>query len=130
MWKGNNIDKLFILVLWLTAIHSFLVGLLLIVLPESAIVYFGFDPNNHNFFRVQAGVFHIVMSVFYAAAATDIRKHILLIKLIITTKFIATVFLISYYAFISQVLVILLSGIGDFLIGAVILLLFLRFKNA
>ncbi len=124
-----NIEKLLSVILWLTALHSFLVGLLLILLPTSAIVYFGFESYEHNFFRVQGGVFHIVMAMFYIAAATDVNKHILLIKLIIVTKFFAAIFLISYYAIISHVLIILISGIGDFLIGFVIMILFLSIKK-
>jgi len=123
MIKNLNIVKLFKLLLWLTAIHSFLVGLLLVFLPSSAIEYFGFERNDNNFFRVQAGVFHIVMSIFYVAATANIRKQTMLIKLIISTKFLATIFLILYYIIICRVAIILISGIGDFIIGSVILLL-------
>ncbi|MCD4679650.1 MAG: hypothetical protein K8S00_04615 [Bacteroidales bacterium] len=130
MRKAFNVEKILQIVLWLIGAHSFLVGLSLIILPSSIMVFFGFEANYHNFFRVQGGVFHIVLSIIYAVAAINIRKHQTLIKLSIITKFIATVFLISYYLFFIQILTILLSGIGDFLMGVVILLLFLRFKNA
>jgi hypothetical protein len=118
------IKKILIIVLWLTAFHSFLVGLLLMLLPSETIEFFGFDANNHSFFRVQAGVFHIVLSIFYVIAARNTDKQKTLIKLIISTKFIATLFLVSYYLFVSAILTVFLSGIGDFLIGLCILILF------
>lgn len=126
-----NISKILKIVLWLTALHSFLVGMLLIILPASIMVNFGFDLHYNNFFRVQGGVFHVVMSIFYSVAATDMRKHIIIIKLIIIIKFIAALFLILYFFVSNRIITVLLSGIGDLLIGVLILLLlFLFLRNS
>lgn len=121
--KKDFILNILKVVLWLTAIHSFIVGILMIILPASVMVNFGFKLQPGNFFQVQGGVFHFVMVFFYILSATDPLKYLTITKLIIVVKFSATFFLLIYYLFIERIITILLSGIGDFLIGFVILLL-------
>jgi hypothetical protein len=118
-------DKILSFFLWLVAIHSFLVGAGLVVLPTSAFEYFGFNPTFERFFSTQGGVFHIAMSVGYAMAGYNKIKYKQLIVFSIIVKFIATVFLISYFLIISPQWLILMSGISDFLMGVVILYLYL-----
>jgi hypothetical protein len=118
-------DKILSVFLWLVAIHSFLVGVGLVVLPTSAFEYFGFNPTFERFFSTQGGVFHIAMSVGYAMAGFDKIKYRQLIVFSIIVKFIATVFLISYFLIISPQWLILMSGISDFLMGVIILYLYL-----
>lgn len=118
-------DKILSVFLWLVAVHSFLVGIGLIVLPSSAFEYFGFNPTFERFFSTQGGVFHIAMSVGYAMAGYDKIKYKQLIVFSIIVKFIATVFLISYFLIISSQWLILMSGISDFLMGIIILYLYL-----
>ncbi len=76
-----------------------------------------------DFFKAQAGVFHVVMSIVYFIAARDIDKYRILIYLTLTAKFIATVFLLGYYLIFEQIWMVLVSGIGDFLMGLCVLLL-------
>jgi hypothetical protein len=118
-------DELLSVFLWLVAVHSFLVGSGLIVLPTSAFEFLGFNTTFERFFSTQGGVFHIAMSVGYAMAGCDKIKYKQLIVFSIIVKFIATVFLISYFLIISPQWLILMSGISDFLMGVVILYLFL-----
>jgi len=118
-------DKVLSIFLWLVAIHSFFVGAGLVVLPTSAFEYFGFNPTFERFFSTQGGVFHIAMSVGYAMAGYDKKKYKQLIVFSIIVKFIATVFLISYFLIISSQWLILMSGISDFLMGIIILYLYL-----
>jgi hypothetical protein len=118
-------DKILSVFLWLVAIHSFLVGAGLIVLPTSVFEYFGFNPTFERFFSTQGGVFHIAMSVGYAMAGFDKIKYRQLIVFSIIVKFIATVFLTSYFLIISSQWLILMSGISDLLIGIIILYLYL-----
>jgi len=70
-------------------------------------------------------VFHIAMSVGYAMAGYEKIKYKQLIVFSIIVKFIATVFLISYFLIISSQWLILMSGISDFLMGIIILYLYL-----
>jgi len=118
-------DKILSVFLWLVAVHSFLVGIGLIVLPSSAFEFLGFNPTFERFFSTQGGVFHIAMSVGYAMAGYEKIKYKQLIVFSIIVKFIATVFLISYFLIISSQWLILMSGISDFLMGIIILYLYL-----
>lgn len=109
--------------LYLISLHSFCVGLALIILPLSTLEYFGYEGYAGNFFRAQGGIFHIVMSIIYIVAARDVDKNRILIYLTLTAKFIATIFLLGYYFIFEQIWMVLVSGIGDFLMGICVLLL-------
>lgn len=116
------------LFLWLIAIHSFLVGVLLIVLPADMLAFFGFGIIE-KFFSTQGGVFHIVMSVAYILAATNLGKSDLIIYFSISAKFIATAFLFSYFVFKNQIWTVLFSGLGDCIMAILLLVLFINFKK-
>ncbi len=105
------------LLLWLLAVHSFVVGLGLIVLPSAALSSFGFALEVEPFFRVQGGVFHIVMSVAYLLAAVALDRFAALVLFAIAAKLMAAVFLFVYYFAVDGVWIVLLSGIGDGLMG-------------
>jgi len=107
-------------VLLLTSLHSLFIGIGMIVLPNNIIEIFGFTELGGRFFRTQGGVFHIVMALGYFIASMDIANNARFIIFIILVKFCATVFLVIYYLFVDSVIVILLSGIVDFIIGLVI----------
>lgn len=122
-------DKLFSVFLLIVAIHSILVGIGLIVLPSSAFEFLGFQKTFDRFFSTQGGVFHIVMAVGYAMAAYDLKRFECLIIFSIIIKFIATVFLIVYFLTKSSQLLIIFSGISDFIMGLVILFLYSKLKQ-
>jgi hypothetical protein len=115
--------------LYLIALHSFCVGLALIVLPLSTLESFGYEGYAGNFFKAQGGIFHIVMSIIYLIAARDIDKNRILIYITLTAKFIATVFLLGYYFIFEQIWMVLASGIGDFLMGICVLLLWRAYRK-
>ena len=117
-----------IIFLWLISIHSICVGIALITFPAHLISQFGIEICN-KFFPTQSGVLHIIMGIIYVLAIKNIGKHDLLIVFSVFVKFIATIFLASYYIFMDQALVILLSGIGDFLMGLVLMMLFRAYKK-
>ncbi|MFA8436158.1 MAG: hypothetical protein ACEPOZ_16695 [Marinifilaceae bacterium] len=121
-----NFEKLLKVLLYLVGLHSFLVGIGLIVLPVSSMSQFGFEVMGGKFFSAQGGVFHLVMSLAYVWAAMNVQKYQILILFSIAAKFIATVFLFSYFFLMEYIWMVLLSGIGDFLMG--ILMLFLYAK--
>jgi len=119
-----KVEKVISIFLWLVSIHSFLVGIGLIFLTSSAFESLGFKSTFDRFFSTQGGVFHIAMAVCYALAGHDQVKYKQLIIFSIVVKFIATIFLFSYFIIISSQLLIILSGISDLLMGLVILYLF------
>jgi hypothetical protein len=117
-------DKILSLFLWLVAIHSFLVGIGLIVLPSSAFEFLRFDPTFDRFFSTQGGVFHIAMAICYAMAGYDKIKYRQLIIFSIIVKFLAAIFLIIYFLIVSTQWLIIVSAVSDLLMGVIILHLY------
>ncbi len=117
--------KFFKLFLYALTLHSFLVGICLILLPSHLIQLFGFNPQQEYFFRAQGGVFHIIMSLLYITAAKNPLKLTELVKLIIAIKLLAMVFLAAYFIFINHIITVLLSGIADGIMGIGVLLFFI-----
>ena len=117
--------KYFRVILWLIALHSFIVAMLLIFLPEEGIRYFGFTDGN-PFFQVQGGVFHIVMCIAYVMAAIDLSSGRKLIIFIIGAKSLAFLYLMIYFIFIDPIPILLISGIGDGIMALVVYLLWVR----
>ncbi len=115
-------------ILWLVALHSVGFGISLILLPIPWIEYFGFRLEE-KFFAVQGGVFHIVVSIAYIMAARRLDRARDLIVLSCSAKFIATVFLLSYYFFVSPIFMVVFSGVADFLMGLAILFTYLMYRK-
>jgi hypothetical protein len=122
------IRRLLVIVLWLVGIHSLCFGLSLVILPCSILEFFGFTISE-KFYATQGGVFHLIICYAYFKSAIQPENSDDLIILACITKFSATVFLFMYFLFGKQILIILLSGILDFLMGLSILLLFLAFRK-
>jgi len=110
--------------LWLVALHSFLVGIGLIVLPSSAFEFFGYEQTFDRFFSSQGGVFHIAMAVCYGLAGYDKIRYKSLILFTIVVKLMATVFLASYYLFVSSQWLIIISCLSDLSMGLIVFYLY------
>jgi len=108
-------------ILWLIAIHSIGFGLVLILLPCEWLAFFGFQLQE-KFFADQGGLFHLIISLVYIMAARDPEHSKPYIFLSCVTKFSAAIFLVSYFFFDRQIIMVLLSGIIDFMMGLAILL--------
>jgi len=115
----NNL-KLLRIFLSLVALHTFCVGVGLIVIPLEYYDLFGFEGYQGLFFKVQAGVFHLVMCGAYIPAAIDPAGNRILIRFSIFAKFTATVFLFSYAFLFEMIWMVLVSGIADFLMGLIL----------
>jgi hypothetical protein len=120
--------KLLVITLWLIALHSIGVGIGMIVLPADVIKIFDIVPSEHRFFITQGGAFHLVMAIAYAMAASSIETNEVLIKFSILVKFFATVFLLIYFIFVNQFSLVFLSGIADFCMGLVLLVIYKKYK--
>lgn len=121
----NNL-KLFKRLLQLIALHSFAVGLALIVLPFGALSWFGLTVDPYRFFSTQGGVFHIVMAIAYLFAARAPLEERSLLIFIILAKWIAFFFLAFYFLIGEMVPMIALSAVGDGLMGLLVMLFFLE----
>jgi hypothetical protein len=111
------------MILWLVALHSFIVGIGLIVMPPQL------NSGGDRFFQSQGGVFHIVMTIAYSLAALRTSRFECLILFSIIVKFSATIFLFIYYFFAVQIWMVLLSGITDCLMGIVILWMYVLYSQ-
>jgi hypothetical protein len=107
--------------LWLVALHSFCVGIGLISIPIDYYDIFGFMDYRGGFFKVQAGVFHLVMVMAYILAACEPVKNRVMIVFSISAKFTATLFLLIYAIFGDMIWMVLVSGIADGLMGLILL---------
>ncbi len=125
-----NIRRRLEIFLWLVALHSFCVGIGLIIIPENLLNLLGFETAPQRFFITQGGVFHLVLVAAYLLAARSIDKYPGLIFLSITAKFIATLFLTSFYLFADHIIFILISGITDLIMGLIIVYLYRSHKNS
>ena len=129
----NNFHQLFILLLFLIALHSFAVGLALIVMPSSWIKFFGFYGYQNNFFRTMGGVFHLVMVIAYIMAFLGVKQNKLqfhgFIPFIIMAKSLAFLYLTLYYFCLNPIITILLSGLADGFMSLLVYLFYRRFKR-
>jgi len=119
-------DKLLSTVLWLVALHSITIGLALIAQPTLLMKLSGFSPECEQFFPAQGGVFHVLMAVAYVMGAINIKKYHYLIVFSIIVKAVATLFLMVYCFTVEFKWIVLLSGIGDGVMG---LIIFIALQN-
>lgn len=115
-------EKRLIVLLNLVALHSFIVGIGLIIHPASLMEFAGYKPITEPFFPVQGGVFHVIMAVGYYLCTRDLIKHRCLVVFAVIIKSFATVFLFLYFFFVVQIWMIFVSGIGDGLMALFIYL--------
>lgn len=126
----TNRRKRLMMILALVAVHSFCVGIGLIIRPAELMRMFGFGLCYERFFPTQGGVFHIVMAIGYIMAAVDVDKYRCLAIFSIVVKLLATVFLLTYFLFMEPIWLVLASGIGDGLMGLLIYLSLRSYLNS
>ena len=124
--KKTKILKWF---LFLVALHSFIVGIGLICITNQLRILLGFSPSMEQFFQTQGGIFHIVMAIAYTMGGYNQQKYYSLITFAIIVKLCASVFLFTYYTLINSSLLILLSGVTDFIILIVLIVLTQKIKK-
>ncbi|HES59087.1 MAG: hypothetical protein JW956_04860 [Calditrichaceae bacterium] len=125
----TNPKKRLTVILILTAVHSFFVGIGLIVQIPILMDWFGFGRIIQPFFPAQGGIFHILMSAAYMLAALRPDKNEDLIKFIIIVKITATLFLLIYFLCIDHIWMVLLSCFSDGVLALLIVLTFNSYKN-
>ena len=118
---GTNLIRLLKVYLILVAAHSFCVGIGMIFIPLENYGFFGFEGYQGNFFKIQAGVFHLVLVGAYFRAAMNPVQNRLLIIFSIFAKYTATVFLLLYAIFIDMIWMVLASGIFDLIMGLILM---------
>ena len=103
----------------LVALHSFVVGLFLVLVPEWGARFGGFGAVSPLFFARQAGAFHFVAATAYLVEYFRYRGVLLLV----ITKSVAVAFLLMTSVLDTVPWVVPLSGVADgFMALAVVLL--------
>jgi hypothetical protein len=117
------------LILGLVAAHSTAVGIGLLIAHPTILRALGFQAVGEPFFPSQGGIFHIVMAVAYTLPALHPARFEPFILLAVIAKTMATLFLIGYWLLVDPIWSVLLSGIGDLLMGALILVVWLSWRR-
>ena len=117
----NDPDKYLNYLLMIISLHSALIGINLIILPAECFTNMNYNELNEPFYAYQGGVFHIVMAAGYFLAAIARNERKLFLLFIMIVKFCATVFLLIYFVFEKQIIIVLFSGVTDFIMGLAVL---------
>jgi hypothetical protein len=107
----------------LISIHSFLLGVAMLLFPRSFPGLFGFVSNGGPFWQSQSGVFLIVLAIAYFLAYKELDKSRLLVIYLVTSKTFAVAFLLTQFIFFHAPYAIILAAIGDGFMGALVYVL-------
>ena len=111
-------------VIILIALHSYAVGLMLLVFTHWTAALGGWVPLEQDFFPRQGGIFHVVVATGYLLEYFRYRG----VSLLITAKFTALVFLLVMWR-LGGPWPVPLSGLADGAMGAVVMVLHRRSRN-
>jgi hypothetical protein len=100
---------------YLIALHSAIVGLMLLAFPAWAVPFAGWDGATPLFFPRQAGIFHFVVVIGYLGEWRRERN----VRLLVATKAIAFAFLIGAWLDGESAWSVPFSGVADGLMGLV-----------
>ena len=106
------------ILIWLIALHSFIVGIMLMFFAEWAVQFAGWSGADPIFFIWQAGAFHFVLAAGYLAEFARSRT----IHLLLIAKTTAFVFLVGGSLLHQTPWSVWFSGFAD---GAMALVAFL-----
>lgn len=93
----------------LIALHSLIVGVILLFTPEWILDFGGWDEAAESFFVRQGGAFHIVVAAGYLIEYFRHRT----INLLLVAKSVAVVFLFGMVLTGEGTLAVVLSALGD-----------------
>jgi hypothetical protein len=122
----SSVQQLFVFV-FLVGAHGMFLGIFIFFFTELFYRFFFLSEIENLFFVRQAGLFLFCLGLFNIATLQDIRKNQFLVKVIIATKLLAVLFLITNAPLAAQPLIIYLAGFGDGLMA--VLLTFLYFRT-
>lgn len=103
---------------YLVALHTAIVGLMLLAFPEWSVRFAGWEGVSPYFFPRQAGIFHFVVVVGYLG---EWRRH-RSVDLMVCTKGIAFAFLLGCWLDGESAWSVPFSGIADGLMGLAVVL--------
>jgi hypothetical protein len=118
MMNARRLERLMILAV---ALHSMIVGVILLTRPVEMLNAVGWEYEGSVFFPNQAGIFHIVLGAVYLTAIW----HRVLAWLLVGAKTLAFVFLLTEYAIGNGPVVLIAIGVTDGLMGVAVAALML-----
>ena len=127
--QKESYPRILSLLLWLFTVHSAMVGIALILIPFQLLEFFGYFGYSGIFFKIQGGVFHVVMAVAYGLAAINLERAHFVIVFIIAAKSMATLFLLTYYFWIEPIWTVSFSALGDGAMAAVLYLIYNKYRK-
>lgn len=121
----RKIQNLSVLVL-LIGLHSLLLGIFIFFFTELFYRLF-FSANVENFFYVrQAGLFLFCLGLFNLAILKDMKRYYYFVEIIIATKALAFLFLVSHAHLAVRPPIILAAAVGDGLMALVLIFFYRR----
>jgi hypothetical protein len=118
------------LMLFLVGTHSILLGLAIYFFTETFYKVF-FAANIENFFFVrQSGIFLFLIGLFYLYPLFNLKNLYNLILLVIISKTVAVLFLISNAQLTTAPAMIYLAAFFDGLMGAVLTVVYVQCRRA
>ncbi|MBI3091525.1 MAG: hypothetical protein HYY96_12740 [Candidatus Tectomicrobia bacterium] len=124
-----NYARAFRLVMGLVSLHSLVLGLLLYFFTAPVLQAFGFQQGPSLFYPRQSGVFLFILGIAYLLPAVDLRRFRAFAWFTVVSKLCAVLFLYGEVLVFRASRIVLLAGIGDTLMGLVILLLCLQTRG-
>ena len=117
--QNHALEKLVIVAI---ALHSIIVGIILLTCPLQLFNLVGWEYAENTFFPNQAGVFHLILGAVYLTA---VRQRSLA-WLLVGAKTTAFVFLMTEYALGNGPLVLIPIAVTDGLMGVAVAVLLMR----
>ncbi|MCA9757901.1 MAG: hypothetical protein KDA27_19070 [Candidatus Eisenbacteria bacterium] len=103
----------------LVALHSYVIGLVLLLFPAWSIEFSGWEPTSTLFFTRQAGILHLVVATGYLAEHSRYGG----VFLLVSAKTAATIFLASVPFWDHPSWLVPACAVVDGLMGAVVWML-------
>jgi hypothetical protein len=109
------VNRLESAIVFLVVVHTLAVGAVLLLFPEFAISFGGFEPGP-TFFTRQGGAFHLVAGAAYLGE----YRRLGTVRLLVGTKIWATIFLGAVWLGGEHAWAVPFSALGDAAMGAIV----------
>lgn len=104
----------------ITSLHSLLLGSYIFLQTEQFYQFFFGESVNNLFFVKQAGLFLFCMGLFYLTPLINLKAHHRVIYIIILTKILAVIFMLSNFSLVPRATTIFIAALGDTLFAVVL----------
>ena len=117
------------LILFLVGMHSILLGLTIYFFTDFFYDTFFATPVENIFFVRQSGTFLFLAGLFYLYPLVNLRKFYNLVLLVIVSKIVAVVFLVTNAGYTTAPAMIYLAALFDGLMGAAVIGAYFRCRQ-